>query len=72
LRYCEDYLKRYYDEYKFFDPVCKDKRLREIMMRSKRCHVCPGFNDCKMHPDFWLSGESERVKMEEKLRKGGA
>jgi len=72
LKYSDDYLKRYYDEFKFFDPECRDKRVREIMMRTKRCLVCPGLADCKMHPEFWMAGEPERIKMDEKLRKSGA
>ncbi|MCL5037419.1 MAG: hypothetical protein M1269_09930 [Chloroflexi bacterium] len=71
-KYCDQYLKMYYDNFTFFNPRCQDSRVREVMMRTKYCMNCPGFERCKMYPEFWLSGEIERMRMNEKLIKGGA
>ncbi|MCD6309834.1 MAG: hypothetical protein J7M18_03910 [Candidatus Eremiobacteraeota bacterium] len=72
VEYCEQYLKIYYENFKFFNPECQDRRVRETMMRTKYCMNCPGLDRCKMYPEFWLVGEIERMKMNEKLIKGGA
>jgi hypothetical protein len=66
-QYKEVYLEAYLDEFKFLDPECHDVRVREINMRTKRCNRCQGFEECKMHPHFWLHGEPIRVAENEKL-----
>jgi len=66
--YCESYLKKCFDEFRFFLPECHDKRTREINMRTKRCLKCSGLEECKMLPNFWAAGESERLKMNDILR----
>jgi hypothetical protein len=65
--YKEAYLKKHFDNFFFFDPECRDRRVREINMRTKRCLVCPGLGDCRTHPDFWLQGLSDRLAANEKL-----
>ncbi len=67
MRYCETYLKKYFDNFKFFDIDCTDKRIREVAMRIKRCLKCKGFEKCKMHPDFWFEGERQRFAENERL-----
>ena len=67
MRYCETYLKKYFDNFKFFDIDCTDKRIREVAMRIKRCLKCKGFEKCKMHPDFWFEGERIRFAENERL-----
>jgi len=69
LEYSESYLEKYYDNFKFFDLECKDKRVMETNMRIKRCLKCPGKEQCKMHPEFWLDGEAVRRAEDKKLRK---
>ena len=66
-QYKESYLGVYLDEFRFLDPECHDVRVREINMRTKRCNRCLGFNECKMHPHFWLFGEPVRVNEDERL-----
>lgn len=63
----EAYLTVYVDDFKFLDPECHDGRVREINMRTKRCNRCLGFNECKMHPHFWLFGEPVRVEEDDFL-----
>lgn len=65
--YKETYLEAYLDEFRFLDPECHDTRVREINMRSKRCNRCQGFNECKMHPSFWLFGEPIRLDENERM-----
>ena len=67
MKYCESYLKKYFDNFKFFDIDCTDKRIREVAMRIKRCLKCKGFEKCKMHPDFWFEGERIRFAENERL-----
>ena len=69
MQYCESYLKKYYDDFKFFDMECSDARIRETNMRIKRCLRCFGLEACKMHPNFWLEGEDERKRENEALKK---
>jgi hypothetical protein len=66
-QYKESYLEVYLDDFRFLDPECHDTRVREINMRTKRCNRCLGFNECKMHPHFWLFGEPTRVEENEFL-----
>ncbi len=68
MNYCETYLKKYYDNFNFFDIDCHDKRIREVNMRIKKCLKCKGLNTCIMHPNFWLEGESVRFAENEKLK----
>lgn len=67
--YCESYLQKYYDNFKFFDMECTDKRIRETNMRIKRCLRCPGKPACRMHPSFWVEGEEDRKAENEKLKR---
>ena len=67
MKYCESYLKKYFDNFKFFDIDCTDKRIREVSMRIKRCLKCKGFEKCKMHPEFWFEGERIRFAENERL-----
>ncbi len=66
-QFSEAYLEVYLDDFKFLDPECHDTRVREVNMRTKRCNRCLGFNECKMHPHFWLFGEPVRVAENENL-----
>lgn len=66
-QYKESYLQIYLDDFRFLDPECHDTRVREINMRTKRCNRCLGFNECKMHPHFWLFGEPTRMEENEFL-----
>jgi hypothetical protein len=68
VEHCKSYLKRYFDDFRFFLPECHDKRSREINMRTKRCIKCAGLEDCRMYPNFWAAGESDRLKMNDILR----
>lgn len=65
VEYCESFLKKNFDSFKFFLPECHDKRIREINMRSKRCLKCPGLENCKAYPNFWAAGEGERMQINE-------
>ena len=67
MKYFELYLKKYFDNFKFFDIDCTDKRIREVAMRIKRCLKCKGFEKCKMHPEFWFEGERLRFAENERL-----
>lgn len=62
VKYCKKYIDTYYLHFKFFRPECKDKRIREVMMRQRLCMPCPGLDRCRMHPEFWLEGEDDRIK----------
>lgn len=66
-QFTESYLENYFDDFEFFNPGCKDKRIREINMRTKFCMQCKGFESCKMHPHYWLEGEAHRLQENEKL-----
>lgn len=68
LEFCRSYLKKYYDNFQFFDLECDDRRIREVYMRTRRCLRCPGLAQCRMHPEFWLEGEGERLAEDMKLR----
>lgn len=67
--FSEAYLRQYFDNFKFFNPQCRHNVLREQMMRSKECNQCPGLEQCRLHPHFWLTGEEEREKVNEKLKR---
>jgi hypothetical protein len=71
LEFSESYLRKNYDKFEFFDIECADKRVREIYMRTRRCLRCPGMEKCKMHPEFWLEGESLRLTEDLKIRDSG-
>lgn len=58
--YTETYLENNFDDHKFFDPECHDRRVREVNMRTKRCLNCPGLVECKMYPEYWLQGQEAR------------
>ncbi len=68
LEFSRSYLKKYYDKFQFFDLECDDRRIREVYMRTRRCLRCPGLVQCRMHPEFWLEGEGERIAEDMKLR----
>jgi len=68
LEFCRSYLKKYYDNFQFFDLECDDRRIREVYMRTRRCLRSPGLAQCRMHPEFWLEGEGERLAEDMKLR----
>ncbi len=65
--YKEDYLEKHFDGFDFFDPQCRDWRIREINMRTKRCLPCPGFERCQSHPEYWLKGQEARREENENL-----
>jgi hypothetical protein len=71
LEFSESYLRKNFDHFVFFDIECADKRVREIYMRTRRCLRCPGMERCKMHPDFWLEGESSRLSEDLRIRDSG-
>jgi hypothetical protein len=65
--YKEEYLEKHFDGFDFFDPQCRDRRTREINMRTKRCLPCPGFERCQSHPEYWLKGQEARREENENL-----
>ncbi|MCR4783225.1 MAG: hypothetical protein K6A35_01725 [bacterium] len=65
--YKEEYLQKYFDNFDFFEPQCRDKRLREVNMRNKRCLSCPGFEKCQTFPEYWLKGEENRQEVNDRL-----
>jgi hypothetical protein len=67
--YCKQYIKKYYEHFKFFRPECMDKRIREIMMRKQMCPECSGIQRCRMHPEFWFEGLEDRMAENSKLLK---
>jgi len=67
MQYKEAYLRPNFDDFKFLDPECHDVRIREINMRTKRCNRCQGFEECKMHPHFWLYGDTTRFAENEEM-----
>lgn len=67
MHYKEAYLEKYYDNYEFFDPECRDRRVREVWLRTKRCLVDPGFEEFTMHPHNWLTGHEVRRKVNKDL-----
>ncbi|MCD4785007.1 MAG: hypothetical protein K8T10_14430 [Candidatus Eremiobacteraeota bacterium] len=69
VKYCKKYIDTYYVHFKFFKPECMDKRIREVMMRKNECSQCPGIKRCRWHPEFWMEGEEDRMKENEKLMK---
>ena len=69
IKYCKKYIDTYYLHFKFFRPECMDKRIREVMMRQNKCSDCPGMERCRMHPEFWLDGQEDRMKENERLLK---
>lgn len=69
INYCKKYIEKYYEHYRFFRPECMDKRIREVMMRRRLCHACPGLDRCEMHPEFWLQGEEKRLHENQRLLK---
>jgi hypothetical protein len=44
-----------------------DRRIRDVMMKKRTCHECPGHDRCLMHPEFWLEGEDIRNAENERL-----
>jgi len=71
LEFTNTYLTRNYDNFEFFDHECADKRIREIYMRTRRCLKCPGREQCRMHPSFWLDGESDRFAEDRRILDAG-
>ena len=71
FQFCRAYLRKYFDDFRFFDLECNDKRVREVNMRTRRCLKCPGKDNCRWHPEFWLEGESERIAEDLRLRESG-
>ena len=65
--YKEEYLEMHFDGFEFFDPQCRDRRIREINMRTKRCLPCPGFERCQTHPEYWLKGQEKRWETDQAL-----
>lgn len=63
--YKEQYLEGSFDNFEWFDPQCRDRRIREINMRTKRCLPCPGFEACQKYPEYWLKGHTERQRVNE-------
>ncbi|MHB2020913.1 MAG: hypothetical protein ACYCW6_28585 [Candidatus Xenobia bacterium] len=66
-QFSEQYLHENFDNFEFFNPGCRDKRIREINMRTKYCLQCKGFEACKMHPHYWLEGEAQRQVENDRL-----
>ncbi|HIB65685.1 MAG TPA: hypothetical protein EYO33_11410 [Phycisphaerales bacterium] len=67
MQYKEEYLEKHFDEFEFFDPECRDRRVREVWLRTKRCLDDPGFADFKLHPTNWMNGAEERRRENNKL-----
>lgn len=68
--YSEPYLEKHFDEHRFFDPECHDRRVREVNMRTKRCLACPGISACRKYPEYWLQGLEEREALNQTLKQG--
>ena len=60
-------LKAPFDEFEFFDPECRDRRVREVWLRTKRCLDDPGYKDFTLHPTNWMKGAEERRRENNKL-----
>ncbi|MGE0491894.1 MAG: hypothetical protein AB7S38_21965 [Vulcanimicrobiota bacterium] len=67
MQYKEAYLEKYFDNFEFFDPECRDKRVREVWLRTKRCLEDPGFEDFAMYPNNWMTGAEKRREANRKL-----
>ncbi len=60
MQYKEEYLEKHFDHFEYFDPECRDRRVREVWLRTKRCLEDPGYPEFLLHPNNWLSGSEER------------
>jgi len=67
LQYKEEYLEKHFDGFEFFDPECRDRRVREVWLRTKRCLEDPGYAEFTMHPTNWMTGVEARRAENNKL-----
>lgn len=67
VQYKEEYLEKYFDGFEFFDPECRDRRVREVWLRTKRCLDDPGFAEYTMYPNNWMTGAEQRRRENNKL-----
>lgn len=67
VQYKEEYLEKHFDGFEFFDPECRDRRVREVWLRSKRCLEDPGFPEYTMYPNNWMTGAEQRRRENNKL-----
>lgn len=56
--YDEKKSRECFEGHEFFDPECRDRRVREVNMRTKRCLNCPGLVECRKYPEFWLQSDN--------------
>jgi len=67
VQFKEEYLEKYFDNFDFFDPECRDRRVREVWLRTKRCLDDPSYPDFVMHPTNWATGSEQRRTENNKL-----
>jgi len=67
VQYKEEYLEKHFDQFEFFDPETRDRRVREVWLRTKRCLDDPGFEEFSKHPTNWMTGSTERRRENNKL-----
>ena len=60
MQYKEEYLEKHFDGFEFFDTECRDRRVREVWLRTKRCLEDPGYGEFQMHPTNWMTGIEAR------------
>ncbi len=70
MQYKEEYLQKHFDGFEFFDPECRDRRIREVWLRTKRCLEDPGYGEFTMYPNNWMNGAEERRRENKILGKG--
>lgn len=68
MQYSEAYLKEHFDGFEFFDPECRDKRVREVWLRTKRCLEDPGFEEFTLHPNNWMTGFEQRRRLNNEMK----
>ena len=69
MQFSEAFLEENFDNFEFFDPECRDRRVREVWMRTKRCLEDPGFGEFSMHPNNWMTGSEQRRTRNNELSK---
>lgn len=67
MHFSEAFLEENFDNFEFFDPECRDRRVREVWMRTKRCLEDPGFAEFAMHPNNWMTGSEKRRRRNNEL-----
>ncbi len=69
VKYHEDYLEKYFDEYDFFNPEHRDRRVREVWLRTKKClEEQKAFESFQLHPNNWVTGFQERLQKNSEMK----